>query len=89
MNIAIWILAGGAAGWMAYTLLHANAGRGALASIIIGAAGGFFGGKVLAPVFGALEVVSNEFDLLSTVVAVASAAGLLAIGHLLSSRYNV
>lgn len=87
MNIAMWILAGGMLGWIGYTFLNANEERGVVASIIIGAIGGFAGGKVLAPMFGA--VPSNEFSLLSMVVAVGCAMGILALANMISNRFNV
>jgi uncharacterized membrane protein YeaQ/YmgE (transglycosylase-associated protein family) len=89
MNIMVWILAGGVAGWAGYTYMRFNQGRGMIVSIIIGAAGGFFGGNVLAPMFGAVTDMPNSFNLFSLVVALATAAGCLAIGNLLSRRYGV
>ena len=44
MNIALWILAGGILGWVGYAFLGYNAERAKLVPILIGAAGGFFGG---------------------------------------------
>ncbi len=66
-----------------------NRDRGMIVSIIIGAVGGFFGGSVLAPMFGAVTDTSNSFSLFSLFVALAAAAGCLAIGNLLSRRYGV
>ena len=88
MNIALWILAGGVLGWIGYVVLNANEARGMVGSIIIGAVGGFAGGKVVAPMFGA-TVVQNEFSLLSMVVAAGMAAALLFVGDLVSNRFNV
>jgi uncharacterized membrane protein YeaQ/YmgE (transglycosylase-associated protein family) len=88
MNIALWILAGGVLGWIGYVVLNANEARGMVGSIIIGAVGGFAGGKLVAPIFGA-TVVQSEFSMMSLVVAAAMAAGLLAIGNLVSNRFNV
>ena len=89
MNIMIWVLAGAAAGWVGYSYMKLNEDRGMIVSIIIGAVGGFFGGKVLAPMFGAVIDASNSFSLFSLVVALAAAAGCLAIGNLLSNRYDI
>ena len=89
MNIAMWVLAGGVAGWMGYTILKLNEDRGLIISIIIGAVGGFFGGNVLAPMLGAVTDTPNTFSMFSMVVAMASAAGCLAIGNLVSTRYGV
>ena len=86
MNIAIWILAGSILGWAGYAFLAANEARGALASIIIGAIGGMAGGKLLGPLLGAS---GNEFSLLSLAVAIVGATAFLAIGNLISVRYDV
>ena len=89
MNIAMWVLAGGILGWLGYTHLEANKGRGMIFSIIIGMIGGFFGGNVLAPMLGAATDTPNIFSPFALLVAVASAAACLAIGNLLSKRYGV
>ena len=89
MNIMIWVLAGGVAGWVGYTYMRFNEDRGMIVSIIIGVVGGFFGGNVLAPMLGAVTDTPNSFSLFSLVVALAAAAGCLAIGNLLSRRYGV
>jgi uncharacterized membrane protein YeaQ/YmgE (transglycosylase-associated protein family) len=89
MNIMIWVLAGAAAGWVGYSYMNLNEDRGMLVSVLIGAVGGFFGGKVLAPAFGAVIDASNSFSLFSLIIALAAAAGCLAIGNLLSDRYGV
>jgi len=89
MNIAMWVLGGGILGWTGFTILRANAERGMVISIIIGAVGGLLGGNVLAPMLGAAADASNEFSLFSLVVALASAAGCLVIGNLVSNRYGV
>ena len=89
MNIAMWVLAGGVAGWVGYTVLKINEDRGLIISIIIGVVGGFFGGNVLAPMLGAVTDTPNTFSMFSMVVALASAAGCLGIGNLLSRRFGV
>jgi uncharacterized membrane protein YeaQ/YmgE (transglycosylase-associated protein family) len=89
MNIAMWVLAGGVLGWMAYAHLKANEERGLIISIIIGVVGGFFGGNVLAPMLGAVTDTPNDFNLFSLTIALASAAACLAIGNLLSRRFGV
>jgi len=89
MNIAMWVLAGGVIGWAGYTLLKVNEERGMVISIIIGMVGGFFGGNVLAPILGAVADAPNDFSLFSMTIAMASAAGCLAIGNLVSNRYGV
>jgi uncharacterized membrane protein YeaQ/YmgE (transglycosylase-associated protein family) len=89
MNIAMWVLAGGLLGWAGYAHLKANEERGMIFSIIIGMVGGFFGGNVLAPMFGAATDTPNIFSPFALFVAAASAAACLAIGNLLAKRYGV
>lgn len=89
MNIAMWVLAGGVLGWIGYTYLKANEERGMPISIIIGMLGGFLGGKVLAPMLGAVTDATNDFSLFSMTIALAGAAACLAVGNLLSSRFGV
>ena len=89
MNIAMWVLAGGVLGWIGYAYLKANEERGMAISVIIGMLGGFLGGKVLAPMLGAVTDAPNDFSLFSMTIALAGAAACLAVGNLLSSRFGV
>lgn len=89
MNIAMWALAGGVLGWIGFAILHANADRGMVISVIIGVLGGFFGGNVLAPMLGANPDTPNDFSMFSLLIALASAAACLAIGNLASKRFGV
>ena len=85
MNVVMWVLAGGVLGWLSYMFLNAIGAWGAVVSIIIGAVGGLAGGNVFAPMLGAVRE-TNEFSMFSMVIALASAAGLLALGNLVSRR---
>ena len=86
MNLAYWILAGALLGWLSYVFRRAVGGWGLAASILIGAVGGFAGGNVLAPMLGASREAPNEFSFFSMVIALVCAAGLLAVGKLVSKR---
>jgi uncharacterized membrane protein YeaQ/YmgE (transglycosylase-associated protein family) len=88
MNIMLWIVAGGLLGWAGFAIVRANRARGLVVSIIIGIAGAFFGGDVLAPLLGAVEI-QNVLNLFSLVVALATATAFLVISNLLSRRYQV
>ena len=89
MNITMWVLAGGVLGWIGYARLKANEERGMVISILIGMVGGFFGGKVLAPMLSVATDAPNDFSLFALFIALASAAACLAIGNLLSNRFGV
>jgi len=89
MNIAMWVVAGGILGWIGFTILRAKAERGMVISIVIGAVGGLFGGNVAAPMLGAVLDTPNAFSLFSLVIALASAAGCLVVGNLVSDSFGV
>ena len=88
MNIAMWILAGGLLGWVGYAFLGYNADRAKLVPILIGAAGGFFGGKVIAPLFTAVAVPAT-FSMVALVFAAIVAAGFLAASNFVYDRWGV
>jgi uncharacterized membrane protein YeaQ/YmgE (transglycosylase-associated protein family) len=89
MELVLWLAAGAALGWLAITKLGFNEDRGTIVSIIIGAAGGVAGGKLLAPMFGAVAAVPGEFSVAALVVVLASAGACLALGNLVSNRFGV
>jgi len=88
MNIAMWILAGGLLGWVGYAFLGYNADRAKVVPILIGAAGGFFGGKVIAPLFTAVAVPAS-FSMVALVFAAIVAAGFLAASNFAYNRWGV
>lgn len=89
MNIAMWMLAGSILGWLGYSFLAFNEKRGMAVSIVIGAMGGFIGGKMIAPMFTAAAAVPGDFSLPALFFAAAVAAAFLAVGNLVSSRWGV
>jgi uncharacterized membrane protein YeaQ/YmgE (transglycosylase-associated protein family) len=89
MNIVVWILAGGALGWAAFTLLRINEERGTIASVIIGAFGGVIGGQVVAPMMSSAPIVSGNFNIHALFIAVVSASACLAIGNMIERRFGV
>ena len=89
MNIAMWILAGGALGWAAFTLLGINEERGTIASIILGALGGIIGGQLVAPMMSSAPIVSGDFNIQALFIAAVSASACLAIGNMIERRFGV
>lgn len=88
MNLVMWILAGGALGWAAFTLLGFNQERGTVASIIIGAVGGLLGGQVVAPLISSAPIVSGDFNIQALFIAAISASACLAIGNMIERRFG-
>lgn len=89
MNMAMWILAGAALGWVGFSYLQFNEERGLVVSAIIGAVGGLIGGKLIAPMFGAVEAVPDAFSISALVFAAIVAAGVLFAGNLIHSKWGV
>jgi uncharacterized membrane protein YeaQ/YmgE (transglycosylase-associated protein family) len=87
MNIALWILAGGILGWASCAYLRYNESRGVMVSAILGAAGGFIGGKFVAPLF--LTPAAADSGMPALVFAAAVAAGLLVAGNMIYNRWGV
>ena len=88
MNIALWMLAGGALGWAGYTYFQFNEDRGRITSVIIGIAGGFIGGKVIAPMFVAAAATPGDFSTPTLFFAAAVAAGFLFVGDQVNKRWG-
>ena len=88
MELFLWAAAGAVLGWVAIAKMGMNEQRGTLVSIIIGAAGGIAGGKLLAPMLGAVAAVPGQFSMAALVVVMMTAAGCLALGNLVHNRFG-
>lgn len=78
MNIILWVIFGGIAGWIASLIMSTNSQQGMLMDIVLGIVGAVVGGFI-ANLFGAPGVTG--FNIYSLVVAVIGAAVLIAIGR--------
>jgi uncharacterized membrane protein YeaQ/YmgE (transglycosylase-associated protein family) len=74
LNIILWIIFGGVAGWIASIIMGKNAQMGAVANIAVGIVGALIGG-FLMNAFGAAGVTG--FNLYSLIVAIVGAVVLL------------
>ena len=88
MNVMIWMVAGGVVGWVACTAMHLNAARGLVVSAVIGVVGAFFGGHVLAPIFGAAVSETGAFSPFALIVAGATAIACLTISDMMYERFG-
>lgn len=89
MNTVVWILAGAALAWLAFSYLDFNRGRGLVVAIVIGSLGAYFGGSVIAPLFSHAAAANGELMPFALVVAAATAAAMLYLGDVLYERYGV
>ncbi|HOF87630.1 MAG TPA: GlsB/YeaQ/YmgE family stress response membrane protein [Armatimonadota bacterium] len=76
MNILLWIILGGIAGWLASMVMGTNARQGCLADVLIGIAGALLGGFFFNLLGGA---GITGFNLWSLFVAVLGAVILIAL----------
>ena len=78
MNIILWLILGGIAGWLA-SLIVRGTGLGLIGDIVVGIIGGFIGGFIVS-LFGGAGVTG--FNIWSLIVAVIGAVVLLLIVRL-------
>ena len=89
-NIILGLVAGSVVGLMCYSFMNLNEKRGLMASIVIGLLGGFFGGNVLAPLFGGGNPPVNpgDFSPFSLFMALAGAAATLIISSMVHKPFG-
>jgi uncharacterized membrane protein YeaQ/YmgE (transglycosylase-associated protein family) len=76
MNILLWILLGGIAGWLATKLTKTDDSSGVMGNIVIGIVGAFIGG-FLFNMLGGSDI--NGFNIYSLFVATIGAVILISI----------
>jgi uncharacterized membrane protein YeaQ/YmgE (transglycosylase-associated protein family) len=74
INIVLWIIFGGIAGWIASMIMKRDAQMGAMANIIVGIVGAFIGGFIMNALGGA---GTTGFNIWSLLVAILGAVVLL------------
>lgn len=89
MNTVIWLLAGGVLAWIAFVTLRMNNARGLIVSIVIGGMSAYFGGNVLAPLFGSASAVPGDFAPFALLIASATAGACLLISDMVYERFGV
>ena len=89
MNFVIWMLAGALLGWVGFKFLEFNENRGMVVAMIIGAAGGLIGGKLIAPMFASAAAVPDAFSASALLVAAVVAAAFLFAGNFVHDHWGV
>ena len=89
MNFVIWMLAGAILGWVGFKFLEFNERRGMVVAMIIGAAGGLVGGKLIAPMFASAAAVPDAFSASALIVAAGVAAAFLYAGNFVHDHWGV
>lgn len=81
MNIILWIILGGVAGWLASIVMKTNSNQNTLGDIILGIIGALIGGLLLG-LFGFAGV--SGFNIYSLFVAVLGSIVLIGLRRMLT-----
>ena len=90
MDVMLWVVAGGALAWIAFSFLDWNPARGLIVSAIIGVGAAFLGGNVLAPALDTSTIATDAgaFSLFALIVAAVTALVFLKVADMLYERYQ-
>lgn len=84
MNILLWVIFGGLAGWIASLIVGTDESMGLLANVVVGIVGAFLGGWIADRAgWGGAPGAEKPTTLISFAVAVAGAIILLVILNLI------
>lgn len=89
INLIIWIVLGGVAGWLASIVTGRNQQQGCLMNIVVGVIGAFLGGLIYNLLTGqgfSLEVAFDINSIVGFLVAVGGAVVLLIIVNFITRR---
>ncbi len=89
MNAVLWLVAGTAIAWIAFSAMNINQSRGLLTALVIGALSAYFGGSVVVPLVAPHSIEGSDFNALALLIACVSAAVGLLISNLVYDRYGI
>jgi uncharacterized membrane protein YeaQ/YmgE (transglycosylase-associated protein family) len=82
LNFIIWIIVGGAIGWLASMIMNTGGSQGTIIDIVVGIVGAFIAGLVLSPLLGIGTINDGNFSLPALLVSLLGAVILLAVVRL-------
>lgn len=85
MNIMLWLIIGGLAGWIASLIMGTDKQQGIFLNIAVGIVGALLGGWLIGPFLGAGSI-NESMTLLGFIVSVIGAVILIAVLKLLQRR---
>ena len=83
MDILLFIVLGGIAGWVASLLMGTDAQQGIFLNIVVGIVGAMLGGWLVSPLVGAASINQDNFSLSGLIVSFIGAVILLAVVNLI------
>ena len=84
MGFILWLIIGGAVGWLASLILKRDASQGITLNVVVGIIGAMLGGWLVGPVVGAPSINSGQISIPSLLVSLLGALLLLAIVNLIT-----
>ena len=82
MNVLVWLVVGGAIGWLASMVMNTENQQGILLNVVVGIVGAVVAGWVISPMVGAGTINQGNFSLPSLVVSFVGAIILLGVVNL-------
>lgn len=79
INFLLWLVAGGALGWVASIVLLADGAHGIALNLLVGMVGASLGGWFLSPMVGLTTINQSEFSVSALLVALVGAIVLLSV----------
>jgi uncharacterized membrane protein YeaQ/YmgE (transglycosylase-associated protein family) len=79
INVIMWLVVGGAIGWLASLVMKTDSQQGILLNVVVGIVGSVVAGWVISPLLGAGTINQGNFTLPSLVVSFLGALILLAV----------
>ena len=90
MNLIIFLIVGGVAGWIASKIMGTDAQQGVLLNVVVGIVGAFLGGILFGWITGEGGLsMDDPLDIGSILVSIAGACVLLFLYKLISGRKRV
>jgi uncharacterized membrane protein YeaQ/YmgE (transglycosylase-associated protein family) len=79
INFLLWLVAGGALGWVASIVLLADGPHAISLNLLVGMVGASLGGWFLSPMVGLTTINQTEFSVSALLVALVGAIVLLSV----------
>lgn len=89
MTVVFCMIVGAIVGWLSVALLHLNEARNTITCVVIGALGGFIGGKMVAPMLFAPAPAGEVFNVSTLFSGFVVASICIAVGHWIGKRWDV
>lgn len=86
VNFLVWLIVGGAIGWLASLVMGTDRQQGMVLNVVVGVVGAFIGGLLLSPLFGTGTINDSNFSLPGLFVSFLGAVILLAVVSLFRRR---